>query len=275
MLASALGGTAGELRIERAFCIAGGDVVDPNIREGAAVENDTAHGLRVLAHVRLREGRAVRAAVKIDLPVPERAPDGFHVVRGDARRVQPRIRVEMGETGSQIAADGPRVSSAHVPVGAGETARPARAALVDHDEIARSPHLCEEGVHGQRGGGRRPTGTAFEVEQRAGCRLFRRRQYRDSQGNRRPLQLARIKRHAQAPTPAVDVAAVCAGDKPRRAARRPPPLRTPGKPDDNPDSRHRRDRDQQPNPARQAAAGRPPILTPIAQKTTIRADTHR
>jgi hypothetical protein len=41
-----------------------------------------------LAHVRLREGRAVRAAVKIDLPVPERAPDGFHVVRGDARRVQ-------------------------------------------------------------------------------------------------------------------------------------------------------------------------------------------
>src|SRR5262245_40568376 len=159
-----------------------------------------------------------------------------------------------------------------VPVGAGETARSARTALIDHDEIARSPHPREGGVDGSRGGGRRHTGTAFEIEQRTRRRLRRRRQHRDSQVDRPPLQLPWIRRDGHVAAPTVEVAAVGAGAKLRRSARRSPPVRPPEKPDDNADGGYRRDRDKQPHPARQTAAGRPAILTPVAYKRTIRAD---
>jgi hypothetical protein len=61
----------------------------------------------------------------------------------------------------------------------------------------------------------------------------------------------------------------------RRAARRPPRLGTFGEPDREAERDESRDRDQQPRPTRQAAAGRPPMLTPTAHKLTVRVDTHQ
>ena len=87
-----------------------------------------------------------------------------------------------------------------------------------------------------------------------------------------PLRLAWIRRDAHVAAPTVDVAAIGAGDKVRRATRRSPLPRTSEKPDDHADRGHRRDRDQQPEPTRQTAAAWPPVLTPIAYERTIPAD---
>ncbi len=265
---------ARELRVESPFRVASGDVVDPDIRERAAVENDAAYGLGVSAHVRLRERGAVGATEEIDLPVPERATHDLQVVCGHTRRVEPRICVEPGETPSEITGHCRRVRSAHVSVGAGKTARAARATLVDHDEITVSLYPREEGVHSYRSCGRRATRPAFEIEQRAGRGPLRRRQHRDSQGDHRAVRLTRILRDAQVGAPAVDIAAVRARRKMRLTARRAPRLGTPGEPEHKAERGDGGDREQRPDPTRQAAAGRPPIFAPTTQKRVVRAVTH-
>jgi hypothetical protein len=204
----------------------------------------------------------------------QRATHDLQVVCGHTRRVEPRICVEPGETPSEITGHCRRVRSAHVSVGAGKTARAARATLVDHDEITVSLYPREEGVHSNRSCGRCATRPAFEIEQRAGRGPLRRRQHGDSQGDHRAVRLTRILRDAQAGAPAVDIAAVSARRKVRLTARRAPRLGTPGEPEHKAERGDGGDRDQRPDPTRKAAAGRPPIFAPTTQKRVVRAVTH-
>ena len=266
---------ARELRIESLFRVASGDVVDPDIRQRAAVENDASYGLGVSTHVRLSERGAVGAAEEIDLAVPQRATHDLQVVCSHTRRVEPRICVEPGETASEITGHSRRIRSAHVSLGAGKTARAARATLVDHDEIAVSLHLREEGIHPDRSCRRRATRPALEIEQRARGRPLRRRQHRDSQGDHRAVRLTRILRNAQVCAPPVDIAAVRARGKMRLTARRTPRPGTPDEPEPKAERGDGGDRKQPPDPTRQAAAGRPPIFAPTTQQRIVRAVTHR
>ena len=267
---------ARELRIESLFRVASGDVVDPDIRQRAAVEHDTAYGLGVSTHVRLSERRAVGAAEEIDLAVPQRATHGFEVVSGHTRRVEPRICVEPGETASEITGHSRRIRSAHVSVGAGKPARAARPTLVDHDEIAVSLYPREEVIHPDRSRRRRATRPALEVEQRTRGGPLRRRQHRDSQGDHRAVRLTRILRNAQVCAPPVDVAAVRARGKMRLTARRPPWPGAPDKPEHKAAERgDGGDREQRPDPTRQATARRPPIFAPTTQQRIVRAVSHR
>ena len=267
---------ARELRIESLLRVARGDVVETDIRQRAAVENDAAYGLGVSTHVRLSERGAVGAAEEIDLAVPKRATHDLQVVCSHTRRVEPRICVERGETASEITGHSGRIRSPHVSRGAGKTARAARATLVDHDEIAVSLDLREEGIHPGRSCRRRATRPALEIEQRARGRPLRRRQHRDLQGDHPAVRLTRILRNAQVCAPAVDIAAVRARGKMRLTARRMPRPGTPREPEHKAtEPGDGEDREHRPDPTRQAAAGRPPIFAPTTQKRIVRSVTHR
>ncbi len=267
---------ARELRIESPLRVARGDVVETDIRQRAAVENDAAYGLGVSTHVRLSERGAVGAAEEIDLAVPKRATHDLQVVCSHTRRVEPRICVERGETASEITGHSGRIRSPHVSRGAGKTARAARATLVDHDEIAVSLDLREEGIHPGRSCRRRATRPALEIEQRARGRPLRRRQHRDLQGDHPPVRLTRILRNAQVRAPAVDIAAVRARGKMRLTARRMPRPGTPREPEHKAtEPGDGEDREHRPDPTWQAAAGRPPIFAPTTQKRIVRRVTHR
>ena len=200
----------------------------------------------------------------------------FQVVSGHTRRVEPRICVEPGETASEITGHSRRIRSAHVSVGAGKTARAARPTLVDHDEIAVSLYPREEVIHPDRSRRRRATRPALEIEQRTRGGPLRRRQHRDSQGDHRAVRLTRILRNAQSCAPPVDVAAVGARGKMRLTARRPPRPGTPDKPEHKAAERDDGgDREQRPDPTRQATARRPPRFAPTTQQRIVRAVTHR
>ena len=242
---------SGRAAAESAFGVAGGDVEDPDIRERPAVEDDAAHRLRVSAHVRLRERRAVRGPVEVDLPYP--------IVRRTVSRSLGRPRWSCtaadlyraaAKHRAQILRHCPRIRSAHVRVGAGKPARTARAALVDHDEVAVSPDPRKGGIHPYRGRRRRAAGAALEIEERSGRRLLCRRQHRDSQGIVAPCGLRGSEATRRRAHHRVEIAAVSTRDESeaRRSA-----AATAGsgcKTQTASRSQRLRDPDQQPDPAR-------------------------
>ncbi len=197
-----VGRAAREDLLERALRLACDVGPERERRRHDAVEHERAHALGVLAQVMLRDARAVRHAVDVPRLDAEGDTDALEVANGHGRRIEARVVVELRDAGVDDARErlgGRRVERQVVGHLAGEPfGRPARAALIDEDQVAVAPRRLERAAHLQVEVDGALPGPAADQEQRIGARLgAERSEPGDEDLDRGAVGRRRIERHGE------------------------------------------------------------------------------